>query len=372
MATPPPSKRQKREEYRRKIQSEHGTSVKMPQKKFFRQRAHANPFSDHQLDYPLSPAHMDWSLHYPAFVNPNPSATNLAGARKLVKDVEVVDIGCGFGGLMVGLAPLLPETLMVGEYIVSRHLHISEYKNAKGRTTGMEIRTQVLEYLHSRIQALRTQQQNLKQKASNPQDTAEASTQSKDTNEPAAAAASALEDNKNTENNDDEPALTTIMPGNYENITAIRSNTMKFLPNFFGRHQLSKIFICFPDPHFKARKHKARIISESLNAEYAYVLRPSGLLYTITDVEEYHHWILRHFHFQSDDEAEAQSTGQTVSSHAPGIKDLWERVSDAELEADPCVRVMKFETEESKKVSRNNGNKYVAVFRRKADPEWPA
>lgn len=59
---------------------------------------------------------MDWSSHYPAFVNPDPSKTNLSGARKLTKDVEVVDIGCGFGGLLVGLAPLLPETLMVGKY----------------------------------------------------------------------------------------------------------------------------------------------------------------------------------------------------------------------------------------------------------------
>jgi tRNA (guanine-N7-)-methyltransferase len=58
---------------------------------------------------------MDWSSHYPAFVDPDPSKTNLAGARKLTKDVEVVDIGCGFGGLLIGLAPLLPETLMVGK-----------------------------------------------------------------------------------------------------------------------------------------------------------------------------------------------------------------------------------------------------------------
>jgi tRNA G46 methylase TrmB len=63
---------------------------------------------------PLSPAHMDWATHFPAFVNPDPSQTNLAGARKLIKDVEVVDIGCGFGGLLVGLAPVLPDTLMVG------------------------------------------------------------------------------------------------------------------------------------------------------------------------------------------------------------------------------------------------------------------
>ncbi|KAJ5679415.1 tRNA (guanine-N(7)-)-methyltransferase [Penicillium macrosclerotiorum] len=324
------TKHQKREEYRRQIQEQNQTNegepvtVKMPQKRFFRQRAHANPFSDHKLDYPLSPAHMDWASHYPAFVNADPSKINLGGSRQLTKDVEIVDIGCGFGGLLVGLAPLLPDTLMV----------------------GMEIRISVLDYVRSRIQALRLQQQNLKAIA--------ASTNTSQATSDASAPAPAEED-------EEVGSTTTIVPGNYENISGIRANTMKFLPNFFGHHQLSKIFVCFPDPHFKARKHKARIISESLNTEYAYVLRPGGLLYTITDVEEYHHWVLRHFQYQ---EEENTSLGS--------IKDLWERVSDEELESDPCVQVMKFETEESKKVTRNNGNKYVAVFRRRADPEWPA
>ncbi|KAF4768101.1 hypothetical protein N7455_012150 [Penicillium solitum] len=334
----PPAKRVKREEYRRKVQAQQestdGSVIKMPQKKFFRQRAHANPFSDHRLEYPISPAHMDWSSHYPAFVDPDTTKTNLSGGRKLTKEVEVVDIGCGFGGLMVGLAPLLPDTLMV----------------------GMEIRTSVLEYLSSRIHALRSQQQRLKNKAANPSSTEaqDASTQPENTESTPAPAPA----------NDDEIGTEKLFPGNFENITAIRSNTMKFLPNFFGHHQLSKIFICFPDPHFKARKHKARIISESLNSEYAFVLRPGGLLYTITDVEEYHHWVLRHFlHGEQPEGGPAP---------APSSKDLFERVSEEELALDPCVRVMKFETEESKKVTRNKGNKYVAVFRRKADPEWPA
>lgn len=48
---------------------------------------------------------------------------------------------------------------------------------------------------------------------------------------------------------------------NYQNISVIRGNAMKFLPNMFHKGQLRKMFFCFPDPHFKARKHKARIIS---------------------------------------------------------------------------------------------------------------
>lgn len=49
--------------------------------------------------------------------------------------------------------------------------------------------------------------------------------------------------------------------GHYENASVIRANAMKFLPNFFHKAQLKKIFFLFPDPHFKARKHKARIIT---------------------------------------------------------------------------------------------------------------
>jgi hypothetical protein len=59
---------------------------------------------------------MDWPSHFPTFTDPDPAKTTLSGARKLVKDVEVVDIGCGFGGLLVGLAPLMSDTLMVGKY----------------------------------------------------------------------------------------------------------------------------------------------------------------------------------------------------------------------------------------------------------------
>jgi len=55
-------------------------------------------------------------------------------------------------------------------------------------------------------------------------------------------------------------ALREQNPGKYQNISVIRANAMKFLPNFFRKGQLSKIFFLFPDPHFKKAKHKWRII----------------------------------------------------------------------------------------------------------------
>ena len=43
----PSHKRQKREDYRKSHKDNQPTEL--PKKKFYRQRAHANPFSDHQL-----------------------------------------------------------------------------------------------------------------------------------------------------------------------------------------------------------------------------------------------------------------------------------------------------------------------------------
>ena len=140
-----------------------------------------------------------------------------------------------------------------------------------------------------------------------------------------------------------------ISSSSYQNIACVRANTMKFLPNFFKKAQLSKVFLCFPDPHFKARKHKARIVSTTLNSEYAYVLRPSGIVYTITDVEDLHEWMVSHF-----------------MKHPS-----FERLLEEEQAVDECVRVMTQETEEGKKVERNNGTKYIACFRRLDDPPWP-
>ncbi len=66
---------------------------------------------------------MDWSSYYPTFVatpeedqaNPRADIDIVIGrARPLKNNVEVADIGCGFGGLLVALAPVLPDTLLLG------------------------------------------------------------------------------------------------------------------------------------------------------------------------------------------------------------------------------------------------------------------
>lgn len=134
--------------------------------------------------------------------------------------VEFIDIGCGYGGLLITLSPMFPESLIL----------------------GMEIRVKVSDYVMDRIKALRTQN-----------------------------------------------------PDQYQNIACLRTNAMKYLPNYFRKGQIKKMFFLYPDPHFKKAKHKWRIINKTLLAEYAYVLCEGGIVYTITDVKDLHDWIVEHF-----------------------------------------------------------------------------
>lgn len=242
-----------------------GQKIDLPKKRYYRQRAHSNPFSDHQLEYPVSPQDMDWSKLYPYYKN--------AENGQMTKKVTIADIGCGFGGLMIDLSPAFPEDLIL----------------------GMEIRVQVTNYVEDRIIALR--------------------------------------------NN-------TASKHGFQNINVLRGNAMKFLPNFFEKGQLSKMFFCFPDPHFKQRKHKARIITNTLLSEYAYVFKEGGVVYTITDVKDLHEWMVKH-----------------LEEHP-----LFERLSKEWEENDECVKIMRNATEEGKKVERKKGDKFVACFTRLPTP----
>lgn len=290
---------------------------------------------------------MDWSPHYPAFVapthTPRPIVVGNAGREKeaeaeeeeeedaapkpispsLTKPVTVADIGCGFGGLLVALSPLLPEELIL----------------------GLEIRTQVTEYVEDRIKALRERERG-----------------------GASSAPSSASDASPTKGKGQGQGK-----GLYQNISCLRANTMKFLPNFFTRGQLSLVFLCFPDPHFKTRKHKARIVSGTLCAEYAYVLRGGGEVYTITDVEEVGEWMRGRFEAFGKGDGGGDGVGlfERVEVPEEGKEEEWIDWGGEKGRVGLLVRCIREETEEGKKVTRNGGNKYVSVFRRREDPAWP-
>lgn len=41
--------------------------VELPQKKYYRQRAHSNPLADHTFDYPVNPHAINWKEYYPEY-----------------------------------------------------------------------------------------------------------------------------------------------------------------------------------------------------------------------------------------------------------------------------------------------------------------
>ena len=128
--------------------------IEKPRKAQFRQRAHCNPLSDSLFAYPLSPDHVNWAEHYPAkFPSANLSANLLvvnSSDHPVVYTDEpvspeyngregpfptILDIGCGFGGLLMHMSTLFPDKLSL----------------------GMEIREQVSNYVGERIRAARTE-----------------------------------------------------------------------------------------------------------------------------------------------------------------------------------------------------------------------
>ena len=229
--------------------------VMIPQKRWYRQRAHANPFSDHMLQYPPSPADMDWSTHFPDFVEPQQDdQADPALPPRLKQPVRFADIGCGFGGLLMDLAPIYPDTLMI----------------------GMEIRTMVTQYVFYKIVALRMAARQAHGEAieglpvvqgegTEGNEEAEGQVQQESDAQPeqpiskrkakrlrkeAAKKAKLAETPAGSDEEEDEENEKTInealvkgagdIAGGYKNISAIRANCMKFLPNFFGKGQVRR------------------------------------------------------------------------------------------------------------------------------------
>ncbi|GMH35258.1 hypothetical protein BSKO_03126 [Bryopsis sp. KO-2023] len=233
-----------------------------PRKRIFRSRAHSNPLNDSLFPVPETPEDVDWAEHYPNFYK---EGTEDAKNEKPL--VRFLDVGCGFGGLLVRMSPMFPEKLML----------------------GMELREKVTEFVKQRIIALREQNS-----------------------------------------------------GQYQNVSCIRSNAMKFLPNYLIKGQLEKLFFLFPDPHFKVSNHRRRIINTCLLTEYAYFLTPGGILYTITDVAELGEWMK-----------------SKLDEHP-----MYERISEEACAQDPVVEILAECSEEGQKVKRAEGKVYLNIYRR--------
>lgn len=197
--------------------------------------------------------------------------------------VEFVDVGCAFGGMLFELAPLFPSTCML----------------------GLEIRSKVVAFAREKAEAFR--------------------------NEAKSIVSSAEED----------PA-SPVARHDYQNVWFDQLNVMKFGSNCFERGQLSKLFFCYPDPHWKRKNIRRRIISPSLAQEYAYWLKPGGLLYTVSDVEELETWMV-------------DSLGKCP---------LFRRLTDEELSSEEHQKILKVvvnSSEDAQRTERKGLQKHFAV-----------
>jgi tRNA (guanine-N7-)-methyltransferase len=100
------------------------------------------------------------------------------------------------------------------------------------------------------------------------------------------------------------------------------------------------------------------------------VLRPGGCVYTITDVEELGKWMRDRFEAFGKYEG-GEGLFERVEIPEEGREGEWEGRSREESRVGMLVRCIREETEEGKKVTRNGGRKFVSVWRRREDPEWP-
>ena len=105
--------------------------VNMPKKNKHRMRAHINPMNEITIAVPINPSFAQWHLHYPSFagIKDNNGDRIVVNTRKYQIDYSqplaykdcprptMVDIGCGYGGLMFALADKFPTELLLGQEI---------------------------------------------------------------------------------------------------------------------------------------------------------------------------------------------------------------------------------------------------------------
>lgn len=296
-------------------------SARLPRKRFYRARAHSNPLSDSHFPVPVSPAEFDYSEHFPAYFDrvPTPNsndkdnediegpASKTAKPDDSTKDAgskpaESSEISTHLENLSKPEDSTKVTEVNGSKRDISPKIRFADIGCGFGGLLvklstmfpsklmiGMELRDKVSEYVKERILALRK-----------------------------------------------------AHLGQYQNISVVRTNSMKFLPNYFEKGELEKMFFLFPDPHFKEKNHRRRVISVPLLAEYAYAMAVGGILYTVTDVEELGDWMKA-----------------CLDAHP-----LFEKVPEEEVKNDPVVKLLTTATEEGQKVARNEGQTFLAIYRR--------
>ena len=268
---------------------------RMPNKNNYRQHAHCNPLSKISMGYPFSPECINWSLCYPKEFSLEENQTANSNlylntktnpgpfTNEKYKPISTSNVPKDFYN-----SPHV-SVVDVGCGYGALLENMSKSLENGSLALGLEIRDKVTNYVGERIKGLRL----------------------------------------NSDNKE------------FNNISVMRSNTMKLLLNYFYKGQLDKLFFCFADPHFKRTNHRKRIINQYLLNEYSYLLKKGGKLYIITDVEELYIW-------------ERSMLNQNK---------CFKEMDKEEVEKDEFTGFMK-NTNEARKVIKNDGKMYYSIYER--------
>lgn len=117
---------------------------------------------------------MDWSPFYPALKD-SPEE----------RRVEFLDVGCGYGGLLSKRPPSSSYACFLWKHLSLVLVVALSPLFPETLMLGIEIRIKLVDYVTERVQALRNQN-----------------------------------------------------PGHYTNVACLRTNAMKYIPNYFRKHQV--------------------------------------------------------------------------------------------------------------------------------------
>lgn len=208
----------------------------MPKKNKHRMRAHINPMNELHIPVPMNPSFAQWHMHYPGFfgIENNNGDKIVVNTGKYHLDYKTATKNGEFSKVQ-------PTSIDIG--CGYGGLMFALQKSFPNELfLGQEIRDKVANFVAEKSNTLRINSQYKE----------------------------------------------------CMNVAVVRTNTIKTLHNYFEKHSLRRIFICFADPHFKKVNHRRRIITQQLLTDYAYVLQDGAFLYEVTDVKDLHDWNCMH------------------------------------------------------------------------------
>ena len=114
-------------------------------------------------------------------------------------------------------------------------------------------------------------------------------------------------------------AAERVVKAGLGNVRVIAGDAQTFLDRYVPSGSIEALHVYFPDPWWKKRHRKRRVVNERFVARAAEVIRPGGELRVITDVEEYYQAIVEliaaHPAYEPIGEAGAEDDPQQIQTN---------------------------------------------------------